>query len=44
MLEILQFIFSSFWVWVGVLIMLAVISEGIGGLIRIVIKKRYDHD
>jgi hypothetical protein len=32
MLEVLQFIFSSFWVWLGTLIVLA---EGIGGLIRV---------
>lgn len=33
MLEILQFIFSSFWIWLGSLMMLATIATGIGGII-----------
>lgn len=32
MLECLQFIFSSFWTWLGTLILLAVISAGLGDL------------
>jgi hypothetical protein len=32
MLEILKFIFSSFWVWLGVFLLVAVIAEGIGGV------------
>lgn len=39
MLEILKFIFSSFWVWLGTLILVGVTAERIGGLIRITIKK-----
>ena len=35
MLEILKFIFSSFWVWLGTLILVAAVAEGLGGLIRI---------
>ena len=35
MLEVLKFIFSSFWVWLGTVVMLGVIAEGIGGFIRI---------
>lgn len=34
MLEILKFIFSSFWIWLGTLILVVVISEGIGGFLR----------
>lgn len=30
MLEILQFVFSSFWIWLGSLMMLTVIAVGIG--------------
>jgi hypothetical protein len=33
-MEILQFIFSSFWHWLGTLILLAVVSGGIGGMFR----------
>lgn len=31
MLEILQFIFSSFWVWLGTFFLLGVITTGIRG-------------
>ena len=34
MLEVLQFIFSSFWIWLGTLILVVVITEGIGGMGR----------
>jgi hypothetical protein len=34
MLAVLQFIFSSFWHWIGTVILLGVIAEGIGGLVR----------
>lgn len=30
MIEILKFIFSSFWIWAGAFLMLAVIFGGIG--------------
>lgn len=39
MLEVLQFIFQSFWHWLGSFLLLAVISEGIGGLFRTIIIK-----
>ncbi len=39
MLEILEFIFSSFWRWVGATIMLMVITEGMGNLLRTIIIK-----
>lgn len=42
MLEILKFIFSSFWIWLGTLIIVATICEGIGGLIRISINRKKD--
>ena len=35
MLEILQFIFSDFWHWLGTLILIGAIAEGLGGLIRV---------
>lgn len=34
MLEIIQFIFSDFWYWLGATIMLAVAAGGIGGMFR----------
>jgi len=39
MYEIIQFLFSGFWVWLGGLFYLSVIAGGVGGLIRIVIRK-----
>ena len=33
MLEILKYIFSSFWIWLGTLFLVAVISVGLGGTI-----------
>lgn len=29
-MEVVQFIFSSFWVWLGAFMMLAVIFDGLG--------------
>lgn len=34
MLEVLKFIFQDFWHWLGTLILLAVIAEGVGGMFR----------
>ena len=34
MLEVLEFIFGSFWRWLGTVILLGVIADGIGQLIR----------
>lgn len=39
MLEILKFIFSSFWIWLGMVIILGVIAEGIGGFVSTAIKR-----
>ncbi len=39
MLEILQFIFSSFWIWLGTFLIIIVISDGIGRIIKITWKK-----
>lgn len=33
MLEVLQFIFSGFWIYFGTLLMLLVISSGLQGLL-----------
>jgi hypothetical protein len=33
MLEILKFIFSSFWIWLGTLMLVSVIAAGVGGLV-----------
>ena len=30
MLEVLQFIFSSFWVWAGTLLLVCAFGDGIG--------------
>ena len=42
MLEILKFIFQDFWHWLGTLILIAVVAEGIGGLFTKVIVKKID--
>jgi hypothetical protein len=34
MLDVLKFIFSSFWIWLGTVIMLAVVAGGIGGAVH----------
>lgn len=34
MLEILTFIFSNFWIWVGTLLLLEVVVEGIVNVFR----------
>lgn len=34
MLEVLQFIFSSFWIWLGTIMLLSVIAGGIAGVFR----------
>ena len=39
MLEVMKFIFSSFWIWFGTWIMLATLAGIFGGIIRIYIKK-----
>ncbi len=39
MLEILEFIFGSFWRWFGTLLLVAAAAEGIGGFIRIRIRR-----
>jgi len=42
MLEILKYIFSSFWIWLGVTIWIATIAEGLGKLIRIRVQKQIE--
>jgi hypothetical protein len=39
MLEILQFLFSDFWHWLGTLILVVAIAEGLSGVIRVTIKR-----
>lgn len=39
MLEILQFIFSSFWVWLGTFLLVGTIAHGIGNIFCIRIKR-----
>lgn len=39
MLEVLEFIFSSFWIWLGMAIFLAIIAEGIGNVFQAIIFK-----
>jgi len=39
MLEVLQFIFSSFWVWLGTVILLGVVAECLGGFYHVTIRK-----
>jgi hypothetical protein len=33
MIEVLQFIFSSFWVWIGTVFLIATIGTSIAGII-----------
>lgn len=33
MLEILKFIFSSFWIWAGTMMLTGLILQGLGGLV-----------
>lgn len=40
MLEVLKFIFSSFWTFLGTLILVAVIAEGIGNVGRGICHKK----
>ena len=40
MIEILTFIFGSFWRWLGATIMLGVIFEGLGGMFKTIVVKR----
>lgn len=39
MLEILKFIFSSFWIWLGTVILLGVAVDGFRKIINITIKR-----
>lgn len=35
MLEALQFIFSSFWIWLGTVFLIAVLGAAIGSVLRV---------
>lgn len=37
MLEVLEFIFSSFWRWLGFAILLAIVAEGAGNILQTII-------
>ena len=34
LLEVLEFVFSSFWIWLGTTVTLGVVAEGLGATIR----------
>ena len=38
MLEILKFIFSSFWIWLGTLFLVSVVVTGLAAGVRVVRK------
>lgn len=40
MLDVLKFVFSSFWVWLGTLLLVAAASQGLGGVIRVTFNRR----
>ena len=40
MLEILQFIFSSFWIWLGTVILAGTICGALSGMVRIAINRK----
>lgn len=33
MIEILQFIFSSFWIWLGTVVLIAALGSAVAGII-----------
>lgn len=39
-LEVLKFIFSSFWIWLGTVILFGAIAEGLGGIFRVYIRRK----
>ena len=34
MIEVMEFIFSSFWIWLGTFLLVGSIAEGLGEVIR----------
>lgn len=42
MYEVVHYIFSDFWRWLGALLMLAAIAEGLGGMFRTVVVRKED--
>ena len=42
MLEVLEFVFRNFWTWFGTVILVGTIAEGVGGLIRISVRRIKD--
>ncbi|MGE4511737.1 MAG: hypothetical protein AB7D43_11615 [Sulfurimonadaceae bacterium] len=40
MLEVLQFVFSSFWIWLGCVILLSVPFWGVGKWFKIALKAK----
>ena len=40
MLEVLQFIFSSFWIWAGFTITVTAFAEAIAGVLAIIFGKK----
>jgi hypothetical protein len=37
MLEVMKFIFSDFWHWLGTAVLLAIIASAFGGFIKIIL-------
>jgi len=40
MMELLHFVFSSFWVWAGTVVLLALLVNGTVGLLSVLIGRR----
>ena len=40
MLEVLQFIFSSFWIWLGTLLLVMGVAEAFAGLLATIFQRR----
>lgn len=36
MLAVLQFIFSSFWVWLGTLVLVVAVGEAVAGVVKVI--------
>jgi len=42
MIEVLEFIFRSFWTWLGTVVLLGVVAECLGGFYHVTIKRIKD--
>jgi hypothetical protein len=43
-MDLVKFIFSSFWIWLGAFLMLAIVVEGIVNIVKAIMQKKEDAD